>query len=85
MRFKDNAWATDLTEMGSLSKNSGVKCFLYVIDVFTKYGWVKPLADQKTETVRNGFIRMIIKSKRKPSKLWLIKEENFTITLRKNG
>ena len=43
-RFKDNIWAADLAEMGSLSsKNQGVKYLLCVTDVFTKYAWVKPL------------------------------------------
>ena len=37
-RFKDNIWAADLVEMGSLSsKNRDVKYLLCVIDVFTKY------------------------------------------------
>ena len=26
-----------------------------VIDVFSKYGWIKPLADKKTETVSKAF------------------------------
>ena len=34
--------------MGSLfSLNRGVKYLLFVIDVFTKYSWVKPLNDKK--------------------------------------
>ena len=37
-RFKDNIWAADFAEMGSLfSKNRGVKYLLCVINVFTKY------------------------------------------------
>ena len=40
-RFKDNIWAADLAEMGSLSsKIRNVKYLLCVIDVFTKYTWV---------------------------------------------
>ena len=43
-RFKDKIWASDLAEMVSLSsKNKNVKYLLYVIDVFTKYAWVKHL------------------------------------------
>ena len=43
-RFKNNIWAVDSAEMRSLfSKNKNVKYFLCVIDVFTKYTWVKPL------------------------------------------
>ena len=41
-RFKDNIWAADLAERGSLSyKNQNVKYLLCVIDVFTKYSWAK--------------------------------------------
>ena len=48
-RFKDNTWAADLAEMKSLSsQNKDVKYYLLcVIDVFTKYAWVKPLKDKK--------------------------------------
>ena len=44
MRFKDNIWAADLADMESLSsKNKNVKYLSFVIDVFTRYAWVKPL------------------------------------------
>ena len=37
-RLRDNIWAANLAEMGSLSsKNKNVKYLLCVIDVFTKY------------------------------------------------
>ena len=41
--------------MGSLfSKNGSIKYLLYVIDVFTKYAWVKkPLEDKNGKTVLN--------------------------------
>ena len=47
--FKDNMWAADLADMRPLSsENKNVKYFLCVLDVFTKYAWVKPLKDKKT-------------------------------------
>ena len=47
-RFKDNIWSADLAEMGSLySKSKNVEYLLCVIDVFTKYTWVKPLKYKK--------------------------------------
>ena len=47
-RFKDNIWEAHFAEMGSLfSKNKNGKYLLCVIDVFTKYAWVKPLKDKK--------------------------------------
>ena len=49
-RFKDNRWAADLAEMGSLSsKNGNVKYFLWVIDLFTKYVWITPLKEKKVK------------------------------------
>ena len=50
-RFKNNIWVTDLAGIGSLSSfNHDVKYLLYVIDVFTKYIWVRPLKDKKSQT-----------------------------------
>ena len=47
-----------------------------VIDVFSKYGWIKPLADKKTETVSKAFDE-IFKRKRKPQMLWTDKGSEF--------
>ena len=59
-KFKDNVWAADLAEMGSLSfKNKNVKCLLCVIDVFIKCVWFKPLKDKKREKNLYGFIEMV--------------------------
>ena len=52
--FKDNIWAADLAEMGSLSsRNGGVKYLWCVIDFFPKYVWVKPVTDKKAKRVLN--------------------------------
>ena len=52
--------AVDLAEMGSLSsKNRGVKCLLCVIDIFTKYPWVKGFKDKKAKIVLHGFIEIV--------------------------
>ena len=69
LRFKDNIWAADLAELWSLSSfNSSGKYLLCLIDIFTKYVWVKPLTDKKAKTVLNGFIGIVNKSKCKPNK-----------------
>ena len=48
-RIKGNIWAADLVEMRSLSSfNRGVKHLLHVIDISTKYAWVKPASDKKS-------------------------------------
>ena len=52
----DEIWAADLVEMQKFSKwNKDIKCLLMVIDVFSKYGWIKPLKNKKTETVSKAF------------------------------
>ena len=49
--------------MGFLSLfNHGVK-YLCVIDVFTKYAWIKPWKDKKAKTVLHSFIEIVNKSK----------------------
>ena len=57
-RLKDNIWAADLAEMGSLSSNNeNVKYLLCVIDIFTKYVWVKPLKEKNSKQ----FLMLLLK------------------------
>ena len=73
----DDIWAADLVEMQKFSKwNKGIKYLLMVIDVFSKYGWIRGLKDKKTETVSKAFDD-IFKSKRKPKMLWTDKGSEF--------
>ena len=59
-RFKENIWAADLADLESLSaKNKNVKYLLRVIDIFTKYAWVKPLTEKKGKTVPIAFIEIV--------------------------
>ena len=74
----DKIWAGDLVEIQKYSKcNKGIKYFLTVIDVFSKYGWIVPLKDKKTESVSLAFDLIFKKSKRKPEKLWTDKGSEF--------
>ena len=74
----DKIWAADLVEMQKFSKwNKGVKYLLMVIDVFSKYGWIKPLRDKKTESVSKAFDEIFKNSKRKPKMLWSDKGSEF--------
>ena len=74
----DKIWAADLVEMQKHSKwNKGFKYLLMVIDVFSKYGWIVPLKDKKTESVSLAFDYIFKKSKRKPEKLWPDKGSEF--------
>ena len=60
-----------------LTKNKNVKCLLCVIDVFTKYTWVKPLKDEKGKTVLNAFMEIVNESKHKRSKSWVDQGREF--------
>ena len=51
------------------SKNKNVKYILCVIDMFTKYAWVKPLKDKNSKTVLNAFMKIVNESDHKPNKL----------------
>ena len=73
----DNIWAADLVEMGKFSKwNKGIKYLLMVIDVFSKFGWIRPLKDKRGQTVADAF-KDIFKTKRKPKMLWTDKGSEF--------
>ena len=56
-----------------------------VIDIFSKYAWVFPLKDKKGVSIVDGFQKILYDLDRKPSKIWVDKEVNFTIILLKNG
>ena len=62
--------------MQAFSKfNRGVKYLLAVIDVFSKYGWLKPLKDKTGKSVASA-LRIIVKE-RKPEKMWVDKGKEF--------
>ena len=50
---------------------------LCVIDIFTKYAWVKPLKYKKSKTVFNAFMEIVNESSCKPNKLWVDQGRNF--------
>ena len=59
----DKIWAADLVEMQKHSKwNKGFKYVLTVIDVLSKYVWIVPLKDKKTESVSLAFDHIFKKS-----------------------
>ena len=49
----------------------------YVINVFTKYVWVKHLKDKKCKTVLNAFMEIVTESNCKLNKLWVDQEKEF--------
>ena len=77
--FKDNIWAADLADMQLLSRyNKGIRFFLCVIDIFSKYAWVVPLKDKKGISIVKAF-QIILKqlNSRKPNKIWVDKGSEF--------
>ena len=73
----DNIWAADLVEMGKFSKwNKRFRYLLMVIDVFSKFGWIRPLKDKRGQSVADAF-KDIFKTKRKPKMLWTDKGSEF--------
>ena len=63
--------------MQSLRKyNKGIKYFLCVIDIFSKYIWVVPLKDKTGISINNAF-REIISKGRKPNKMWVDQGREF--------
>ena len=54
---------------------------LTVIDVFSKYGWIVPLKDKKTESVSSAFVTIFKRSKRKPEFI----SKHFKDFLKKNS
>ena len=84
--FKGNIWGADLADMQLISKcNKGFRFLLCVIDIFNKYAWVVPLKDKKGVSIVNAFKINLYDSKRKPNKIWLIKEVSVIKTLLRNG
>ena len=65
--------------------NKGIRYLLCVIDLFSKYAWVVPLKDKKGVSIVNAFQNILDSSKRKPNKIWVEKEVNFTTMFLRNG
>ena len=73
----DEILAADLVKMQNFSRwNKGNNYLLMVIDVFSKFGWIRPLKDKKGETVTKAF-KTIFKEGRTPKYLWTDKGKEF--------
>ena len=74
--IKDNIWGVDLADMRLLSKyNKGIRFFLCVTNIFSKYAWVVPLKDKKDISIVKAFQSILKQSNRKPrpNKIWVDK------------
>ena len=76
--FKDNIWGADLADIQLISKfNKGVKFFLCVIDIFSKYAWLVTLRDTRSVGIVAAFQSILKQLNRKPSKIWVDKGSEF--------
>ena len=53
--------------------NKGIRIFLCVIDIYSKYTWAVPLKDKIGVSIANAFQSILNKSNRKPNKIWVDK------------
>ena len=67
-----------MADVRALSKeNEGYNFLLLVIDIFNKYGWIKPLKDKKGKTIIKALKEIFKESGRRPTKLWTDKGREF--------
>jgi hypothetical protein len=75
---KDQYWQIDLTDMGSIaSANKDIKFILFVIDVYTRYLWLRELKNKKTETVRDALLDIFKVEETQPAFLWSDRGSEF--------
>jgi hypothetical protein len=86
----DIQWQADLSDLGSLKKHNDQFTFLLcVIDIFSKFAWVKPLKNKNSASMIRAFSQILKQSSRKPSRLQTDKgteflSSKFQALLRKN-
>ena len=69
-------WAADLIDMQAFSKdNNGIKYFLTVFDVFSKFVWIIPLKRKTGQEVADAFSRIL--KEPKPCKVWVDRGKEF--------
>lgn len=73
----DDQWDADLMDMSKYSKqNDGVAFILIVIDIFSKFLWMRPLEDKKGQSVTAAF-ESILQEGRRPTRLRTDKGQEF--------
>ena len=78
-RFKRQQFQIDLLEIKKISKeNKGFNFLLTVIDVYTKFAWVVPLPNKKSNTVLEAFKDIISNLNEKPLNIVSDLSNNFT-------
>ena len=74
---RDNQWDADLTDMQDIKEdNDGVSFLLVVIDLLSRFAWVRPLKTKSAREVKDAF-EDIFRGGRKPEKLRTDKGKEF--------
>jgi len=74
----DDIWGSDLVEMQEWSnKNKGFRYKLTLIDVFSKFGWSRPLKDKTGQTTLDAFKQIVKQSGRQPKFIWVDEGKEF--------
>ena len=75
---KEYQWQSDLADVSKLSRqNNGYKFLLVIIDVFSKYAWVKPVRSKNAKDIKNAFHQIFVESKQQPKLLQTDKGGEF--------
>ena len=77
----DDQFEADLASMDKeayVKQNDGIKFLLVVIDVFSRFLWVRPLKDKSASTVTKAFDDIFKDSKRLPRRLRTDRGTEFT-------
>lgn len=81
----DDLWQADLAVLKNFSHyNNGVKYLMVVIDVFSKYGWIRPLKRKTGKEVNEAFVSIFKEDGRKPINLQCDKGREFVSHVSKN-
>jgi transposase InsO family protein len=78
VRGIDAVWAVDLSDMQYYAKdNDSHRFILAVIDVFSKFGWMRALKSKSGTEVADALNDIITSSGRKPTHVWSDKGTEF--------
>ena len=83
----DDQFDADLADMKDAvysDANKKVKYLLVVIDIFSRFLWIKPLRDKEAKTVVKAFSEIFASSKRKPRRIRTDRGKEFTSEVTKN-
>ncbi|KAK3107211.1 hypothetical protein FSP39_009512 [Pinctada imbricata] len=74
----DYQWEADLADVQNISKfNDGINFLLIVVDIFSRFLWVRPLMNKRATTVLDAF-KDILKGPRRPKSIRTDKGSEFT-------